>query len=200
MDLAETRSATPTETHLLGSKDRDLAKDFAHLKDGLFDIWSTSAVFSHDPHGAPEHLARLDLAKGGNELFGDGWSQIWELFHHFPDEGNDIDGRRVVGVAQKVHEDVDDIGGDFRELDSTRVDALDQELTVLEVLSVSFCARSLLMILRQRTLSYSCSIVLVSCFFKNSTTSSTLRLVTISRATWIALRLTSMSGLTSQHL
>lgn len=54
-----------------------------------------------------------------------------------PDKRNDIDRRRVVRVAQKVHEDIDDVGGDFGEFDGARVNALDEQLAVLEVLPVS---------------------------------------------------------------
>ena len=51
-----------------------------------------------------------------------------------PNEGDHVDSRRVSRVSDELHEDVNDRGGDFRELDGARVDRLDEELTVLEVL------------------------------------------------------------------
>jgi hypothetical protein len=107
--------------------------------------------YSPTIHGTPEHLARLDLAKGRDELLGDGRSKRGELLDHLamqcisdiqeichpldpPDEGYNVHRRRVVGVAEEVHEDVDHVRGDLRELDGARVNALDKELAVLEVL------------------------------------------------------------------
>jgi hypothetical protein len=99
----------------------------------------TGAIFSHDPHGASENLARLDLPKCGYQLLRNRRSEVWELLDDFSDESNNIDGAGVVGVAQKLHEDIDDIGGYFGEFDGARVDALNEELTVLEVLLIRSC-------------------------------------------------------------
>jgi len=98
---------------------------------------TTGAVLSNNPHGTPEYLARLDLSKCRDELFRDCRSEIWELFHNLPHECNDVDSTGVVRVAQELHEDIDDVGSNFGELDSAGVDALDEELTVFEVLTVS---------------------------------------------------------------
>lgn len=54
-----------------------------------------------------------------------------------PDKRNNIDCRGIARIAQKVHEDINDVGGDFGELDGARVDALDEELAIFEVLHVS---------------------------------------------------------------
>lgn len=51
-----------------------------------------------------------------------------------PDKGNDVDGRRVVRVPQKVHQNVNDVCRDLGEPDSAGMDALDQELSVFDAL------------------------------------------------------------------
>lgn len=53
---------------------------------------------------------------------------------HSPNKGNDIDGGRVVGVSEKVHENMYNARRDLGEFDSARVDALDEELAVFQVL------------------------------------------------------------------
>lgn len=112
------------------------------------------AVLSNDPERASEDLARLDVADRLKQLLGDGVTQRRELLHDLskadrqrareecrqawqsdgPDEGDDIDGGRVAGVADELHEDVDDRSGDLGEADRACVDRLDEELAVLQVL------------------------------------------------------------------
>lgn len=61
-------------------------------------------------------------------------SELGELLDDLAHERDDVDGGRVAGVADELHQDVDDRGGHLGELDGARVDRLDEELSVLEVL------------------------------------------------------------------
>jgi hypothetical protein len=53
---------------------------------------------------------------------------------HVPDERDDIECGRVVGVTEEFHEGVYDAGCDLGELDGHNVDRLDEQLSVLRCL------------------------------------------------------------------
>ncbi len=56
------------------------------------------------------------------------------LTHYSPNKRYDINGRWVIRVSEEVHENVDDTRSDLGELDSARVNALNEKLTVFEAL------------------------------------------------------------------
>jgi hypothetical protein len=49
---------------------------------------------------------------------------------HSPDEGDDVQSRRVIRVAKELHKRVDNISSDFGELHGTDVNRLYQQLAV----------------------------------------------------------------------
>jgi hypothetical protein len=51
-----------------------------------------------------------------------------------PNECNDINGRWVIGITQKVHQDVNYVGSNLGEPDGTSVNALNQKLSVFDAL------------------------------------------------------------------
>ncbi|KAI3494698.1 hypothetical protein L1887_40514 [Cichorium endivia] len=122
------------EQTLLGGEDGHLADDLADLLHGLLDVFDAGAVLADDPERAAEDLAGLDVGEGAQQLVHDGRAEVGELFDHLAYKGDDVDGGRVVGVAEELHEHVYDVGGDLGELDGAGVDGLDEKLAVLEVL------------------------------------------------------------------
>jgi hypothetical protein len=45
---------------------------------------------------------------------------------HVPDEGDDIQSRRVIGIAKELHQRMDNASSNFRELHSTDMNGLNQ--------------------------------------------------------------------------
>lgn len=111
-------------SHLFGCQNGDLTQHFLNLGDRLLNILWLLTILSDNPHGTSEDLARFDLPESGDELFGNSCSEFGEFFDDFSDKGDNVDSRRVVGVTEEVHEDVDDVGGDFGETNGARVNAL----------------------------------------------------------------------------
>jgi len=65
--------------------------------------------------------------------------QAWEVsdecmerheMQNLPYERDDIQSRRVVRVSEELHQCVDDAGSNFRELDGSDMDGLNQQLPV----------------------------------------------------------------------
>jgi len=56
--------------------------------------------------------------------------QKHESKSHLPDEGDDVQSRRVIRIAEELHERMDNISSDFRELHGTDVNRLYQQLAV----------------------------------------------------------------------
>src|SRR2546430_10555813 len=54
-----------------------------------------------------------------SQALDDGWSKLWELFYNLLHEGDDIDGRSVVEIRNKVHQKSNDTRSNFREFDRT---------------------------------------------------------------------------------
>lgn len=92
------------------------------------------SVLSNNPKGTSEHFATLDVSKRTKQAFYDAWTDLGEPFNYFAHKRNDIYGCSIVGVAKEVHEYVHDIGCDFAEIDGTRVNGLNEELSVFDVL------------------------------------------------------------------
>jgi hypothetical protein len=76
-----------------------------------------AAVLSNDPQSPSEHLARFDIANSLQQPLSDRVSELGELLDDLAHERDDVDGGRVAGVADELHQDVDDRGGHLGELD-----------------------------------------------------------------------------------
>jgi hypothetical protein len=92
------------------------------LSDRRLPTIDLAAVLADNPERAAEHLARLDVANRLEQALGDGVPELRELLDNLTHERDDVDRRRVAGVADELHQNVDDRSRDLGEFDRTRVD------------------------------------------------------------------------------
>ena len=89
------------------------------------------AIITDDPEGASEDTTLLDVAKGLEEPLEDGGAQGGEPLDDLLDKIYDVGRGLGVRVTNKLHEGVNDGGGDVRKLDGALVNGLDEDLPVL---------------------------------------------------------------------
>jgi len=116
-----------------------------------------------------------------------------------PDERYDVQSRGIIRISKELHQSMYNASSDLRELDSGDMNGLNQKLPVFRCLDIQINIKIRVQpVERERTFSKSASCVFNSCFFKNSTTSSTFRLEVMLRTMLMAFRRTSMSALKTE--
>ena len=144
------RVRLPLRVLLLLREEGRRAEALLERLERLLDLRRRERKLPHDPEARAAHATGPDREEAVQHLPQDLIAQLRVRLGDLPDEHGDVERRPGVGVAEKVHEQVDDCAGDAGEANRASVHSLHEHLAVLASLLAGVRLRLLDLLLERR--------------------------------------------------